>query len=131
MSKNPDREAVIIPHPLAQFRLALLKIRLCAALTTRFYVRLRACGLRGVANLCPMFYVETQSDLAKEGSDRGTPEELVRKLANKFPDFSGSPNAHHAAMCAANLLGEEIPLRGQVILPRGCQATVSGHRMAI
>jgi hypothetical protein len=25
-----------------------------------------------LANVCPMFYVETQSDLAKEGSDRGT-----------------------------------------------------------
>jgi hypothetical protein len=84
-----------------------------------------------LANVCPMFYVETQSDLAKEGSDRGTPEELVRKLANKFPDFSGSPNVHHATMCTANLLGEDTPLRGQVILPRGCQATASGHQMAI
>jgi hypothetical protein len=84
-----------------------------------------------LANVCPMFYVETQSDLAKEGSNRGTPEELVRRLANKFPDFSGSPNAHHTTMCTANLLGEEVPLRAQVILPRGCQATVSGQAMAI
>ncbi|HEV7221726.1 MAG TPA: hypothetical protein VGN42_03440, partial [Pirellulales bacterium] len=84
-----------------------------------------------LANVCPMFYVETQSDLAKEGSDRGTPEELVRRLANKFPDFSGSLNVHHTTICTANLLGEEVRLRGQVILPRGCQATVSGHPMAI
>jgi len=84
-----------------------------------------------LANVCPMFYVETQSDLAKEDSDRGTPEELVRKLAKKFPDFSGSPNVHHMTICTANLLGEDVPLRGQIICPRGCQATVAGHRMAI
>jgi len=84
-----------------------------------------------LANVCPMFYVETQGNLAKEGSDRGTPEELVRKLANKFPDFSGSPNVHHMTICTANLLGEDVPLRAQIICPRGCQATVAGHRMAI
>jgi hypothetical protein len=84
-----------------------------------------------LANVCPMFYVETQSDLAKEGSDRGTPESLVRKLANKFPDFSGSPNVHHATIFLANLLGEAIPVRAQVILPPGCQATVAGHVMAM
>ncbi len=84
-----------------------------------------------LANVCPMFYAEAQSDLAKEGSNRGTPEELVRKLANKFPDFSGSPNVHHATMCTANLLGEDVPLRGQVVLPCGCQSTVRGHTMAL
>jgi hypothetical protein len=84
-----------------------------------------------LANVCPMFYVETQGDLAKEGSDRGTPGELVRKLANKFPEFSGSPNVHHSTICTANLLGEDVPLRSQVILPHGCQATVAGHLMVM
>jgi len=84
-----------------------------------------------LANVCPMFYVETLNDLAKEGSPRGTPEDLVGRIANKFPDFSGSPNVHHTTMCAANLLGEEVSLRGQVILPRGCDAKVSDRQMAI
>ena len=84
-----------------------------------------------LANVCPMFYVETQSDLAKEPTVRGTPDELVSRLANKFPDFSGSPNVHHATICTANLLGEEVSLRGHVILPRGCEAIVSGHPMAL
>lgn len=84
-----------------------------------------------LANVCPMFYVETQSDLAKEGSDRGTPEELVCRLANKFPDFSGSPNVHHVTICTANLIGEDVPLSGQVILPGGCRANVAGQRMAL
>src|SRR5207249_3869427 len=47
------------------------------------------------------------------------------------PDFSGSPNVHHATLCTANLLGEDVPLRAHVILPPGCQATVAGHPMAI
>lgn len=84
-----------------------------------------------LANVCPMFYVETQSDLAKDGSKRGTPEELVRRLANKFPDFSGLPNVHHATICTANLLGEHVPLCGQVIRPPGCHATVGGQSMAL
>src|SRR5579871_5412029 len=84
-----------------------------------------------LSNLCPIFYVETQSDLAKDGSRRGTPDELVGRLANKFPEFSGSPNLHHATLCTANLLGTDVPLYGQVMLPPGCQATVGGHSMAI
>src|SRR5581483_11716527 len=84
-----------------------------------------------LANVCPMFYVETKSDLAKEGSNRGTPEELVRKLANKFPDFSGLPNVHHTTICSANLLGVHVPLCGQVIRPPACHATVDGHSMAL
>ena len=34
-------------------------------------------------------------------------------------------------MCTANLLGEEVPLRAEVILPPGCQAIVSGHPMTM
>lgn len=84
-----------------------------------------------LANVCPMFYAETQSDLAKENSRRGTPEELVSRLADKFPEFSGSPNVRHATICTANLLGEEIPFRSQVILPPGCQTDVAGRRISI
>jgi len=84
-----------------------------------------------LANVCPLFYVETRNDLAKEHSSRGTPEELVARIAYKFPDFSGSPNVHHATICTANLLGEDVPLKGQVILPRGCNATVSDRQIAI
>src|SRR5687767_12649581 len=84
-----------------------------------------------LANVCPIFYVETRNDLAKEGSSRGTPEDLVAWIADKFPDFSGTPNVHHTTMCTANLLGEAVPLRGQVIVPRGCRATVSDRQMAI
>ena len=84
-----------------------------------------------LANVCPIFYAETQADLAKEDGKSLTPEELVGRIAAKFPDFSGSPNVHHRTMCTASLLGHEVPLRPQIILPRGCHATVSGHPVAI
>jgi hypothetical protein len=84
-----------------------------------------------LANVCPMFYVETQCDLAKECSSRGTPEQLVRRIAYKFPDFSGCPNVYHTTILTANLLGENVRLRGQVIIPRGFHATASGRQMAI
>ena len=42
-----------------------------------------------LANVCPIFYVETQADLAKEDSKRLTPEQLVERIAKKFPEFSG------------------------------------------
>jgi hypothetical protein len=69
-----------------------------------------------LANVCPMFYAETQGDLAKEDCKSITPDELVRRIAAKFPDCSGSPNVNHGTMCTANLLGIEVPLRPQVIL---------------
>jgi hypothetical protein len=84
-----------------------------------------------LANVCPIFYAETQSDLAKEDCKDITREELVRRIADRFPGCSGSPNVHHAMMCTANLLGEEVPLRPQVILPRGYQGTISGHPVSV
>jgi hypothetical protein len=80
-----------------------------------------------LANVCPIFYAETQADLAKENCKSVTPEELVRGIAAKFPDYSGSPNVYHATMCTANLLGEDVPLGPQIILPRGCRTDLSGH----
>jgi hypothetical protein len=84
-----------------------------------------------LANVCPIFYAETQSDLAKDDCKSGTPEELVRGIAAKFPDCSGSPNVYHSTMCTANLLGEEVPLRPQVILPRGWHGSVAGQSLAV
>jgi len=48
-----------------------------------------------LANVCPIFYVETYADLAKEDCKYLTPDELVRRIANKFPEYSGTPNASH------------------------------------
>src|SRR5438874_978761 len=84
-----------------------------------------------LANVCPMFYAETQADLAKEDCKSRTPEELVSSIAAKFPDFSGKPNVYHGTMIKANLLGRDISLVGQVIIPGGCHAKVAGHSMVV
>ncbi len=84
-----------------------------------------------LANVCPIFYAETQSDLAKEDCKSITAEELVSRIAAKFPDSSGSPNVYHVTMCTANLLGEEVPLRPQIVLPSGCRGEVSGQLVAV
>jgi hypothetical protein len=42
--------------------------------------------------VCPVFYVETLGNLAKESVKR-TPEEIVRDIANKFPEWGGSRDA--------------------------------------
>ena len=39
-----------------------------------------------LAVVCPVFYVETLADLAKEPSKRGPAEVVVKDIANKFPD---------------------------------------------
>lgn len=82
-------------------------------------------------NVCPIFYVETLADLAKENCGSRTPDDTVRIIASKFPDCSGAPNVYHVTICTANLLGEEIPLSPQVILPAGCQGTVDGRNVVV
>lgn len=71
--------------------------------------------------VCPLFFVETLADLAKEmkeGSGR-TAEGQVRVIADKTPVLSGAPCVHHADICIANLLGQEAPRIGQVPLAGG------------
>jgi hypothetical protein len=38
--------------------------------------------------VCPIFYVETLGNLAKETTGR-SPEAIVRDIANKFPEWGG------------------------------------------
>jgi len=80
-------------------------------------------------NVCPIFYAETQADLAKDCGDR-TPEEYVQIIASKFPD-SGAPNSHHVRICAANLMGESVPFTSQIILPAGGEGLISARRVGV
>lgn len=72
-----------------------------------------------LAVVCPIFYVETLADLAKEPSKRGPPEVIVRELAKKFPEMGGSPCVYHHDMCVNDLLGNRVPMTGQVPRPGG------------
>jgi hypothetical protein len=75
--------------------------------------------------VCPVFYVETLGDLAKAPTDGRSAEAVVKDLANKFPEWAGSPCLSHAEIATNDLLGHHIPLRYQ-IPRRGGRAVQSG-----
>lgn len=66
------------------------------------------------AVVCPVFYVETLADLAKEPSKRGPAEVIVKDIANKFPEMHGSPCSSHIHMAIGNLLGHPVPMDGRI-----------------
>ena len=72
-----------------------------------------------LAVVCPVFYVETLADLAKEPTKRGPAEVIVKDIANKFPEMGGSPVTSHIDMCISNLLGFDIPMDGRVVRSGG------------
>lgn len=72
-----------------------------------------------LANVCPLFYVETLADLEKTVREGRTPEQEVSLIADKFPEMHGLPNVHHAGICIANLMGQHIPMTGQIPLAPG------------
>ena len=67
-----------------------------------------------LTNVCPLFFVENLADLGKLTAKGRTAEQEVRKIADKFPEMRGSPCAFHTDLCAAKLLGYEIPMTGQI-----------------
>ncbi|MEW6356917.1 MAG: hypothetical protein AB1696_11355 [Planctomycetota bacterium] len=72
-----------------------------------------------LANVCPIFYVETLADLEKSAQQGRTPEQEVGLIADKFPDMHGTPSLHHACLCIGNLLGFEVPMTGQIPMAGG------------
>ncbi len=71
------------------------------------------------SNICPIFFVETLADLDKMVREGRTPEQEVGIIADKTPEMHGNVNAFHGEICAGDLLGYRIPMRGQIMLPRG------------
>jgi hypothetical protein len=74
--------------------------------------------------ICPVFYVETLGNLAKEVTKR-TPEDIVRDIANKFPEWAGSPCAFHGDLVVRDLLGDHTAMRYQIPRP-GARMVQSG-----
>lgn len=72
-----------------------------------------------IPNVCPLFYVETLADLEKSVSEGRTPEQEVGLISEKTPVMNGAPCANHIHMCIANLLGQPIPMTGQIALAGG------------
>jgi hypothetical protein len=71
-----------------------------------------------LANVVPVFYVETLADLEKAVAEGRTPEDVVGRLAEKTPS-NAAPNVHHRGMILEELLGNEIPMTGQVVISGG------------
>ena len=77
------------------------------------------------AGICPIFYVETLADLKKPKLDR-PPEQEVGIIADKFPEMNCAPTLHHREMVIGGLLGNHVPLTGQI--PRDPSRFVQSDR---
>ena len=69
--------------------------------------------------ICPVFYVETLADLAKQPTERGLAENEVSNIAAKFPEMRGYPCASHFTMAVGDLLDQTVPMDGRVPLAGG------------
>jgi hypothetical protein len=72
-----------------------------------------------LTNVAPIFYVETLADLNKSAGKGRSPEQEVRIIAEKFPDMHGMPCSHHTDLCISDLLGNPVPMTGQIPMSGG------------
>jgi hypothetical protein len=64
-----------------------------------------------LANITPLFFVETLADLEKNMRSGRTPEKVVGSLAYKTPDMHSKPNTHHSLLLEAELMaGHKIDM---------------------
>ena len=81
-----------------------------------------------IANISPLFYVETLADLDKEISHGRTAEQVVGGIAAKTPELSGAPNVHHQELLLANLMGQPISMSERPVIARGRPVESGGKR---
>ena len=62
----------------------------------------------------PLFYAETLADLWKKPREGKTSEEEVAIIAAKTPQFHGGPCYFHHELCVQDLLGNHVPMNGQI-----------------
>jgi hypothetical protein len=77
--------------------------------------------------ICPMFYVETLADLSKDVRPGRTPEAEVRIIAQKTPEMNGTPCPHHLSLCGPSLMGQVVPMTGQIPIIGGRHVKVDGR----
>lgn len=81
--------------------------------------------------ICPVFYVETLGDLAKPQNRGRRPEDVVGSIAYKSPQMHGGPNTFHRTLVASNLMGQGVPMRGQIVVSHGIPVVVAGERHVV
>jgi hypothetical protein len=64
--------------------------------------------------VAPLFYIETLADLYKKSRDGKTPEQEVGIIAAKTPQLHGGPCYFHRELCVQDLLGNPVPMNGQI-----------------
>ena len=62
----------------------------------------------------PLFYIETLADLWKKPRQGKTAEDEVGIIAAKTPQLHGGPCYFHREMCIQDLLGNHVPMNGQI-----------------
>lgn len=81
-----------------------------------------------IANICPLFYVETLADLDKSVREGRTPEQEVGFIADKTPYMRGMPCTYHGTMCLGELMGHPVPMTGQIPVSGGRPVKSDGKR---
>lgn len=64
--------------------------------------------------ISPLFYIETLADLEKKPREGKTAEQEVGIIAAKTPQLSGGPCYFHHELCIQDLLGNAVPMTGQI-----------------
>ena len=85
-----------------------------------------------IANVCPIFYVETLADLSKKVRKDRTPEKEVSIIAEKFPVIHSFPCAYHLTLAINNLIKfGEVPLNGQIPVAGGIPAKMGDETAVV
>ncbi len=79
-----------------------------------------------LANITPLFFVETLADLQKELQEGRTPEQVVGNLALKTAPFGAQPNLHHLTLCIGELLGTKVEMERLPVSGRQAVVTADG-----
>jgi hypothetical protein len=84
-----------------------------------------------LANICPLFDIETLADPNKSMQERHTHEQEVSLIADKFPEMHGVLSVNHTRLCINNLLGGKVPMTGQIPLAGGRIVKSNGKTNAV
>lgn len=81
-----------------------------------------------LANISPLFYIETLADLDKEMRRGRTAEQVVGNIAEKAPQMSGTPNMSHLELLLASLMGYPVSMTNRPVVGGGRQVESAGKK---
>jgi hypothetical protein len=81
--------------------------------------------------ICPLFFIETLADLEKAPREGRTAEQEVGIIAAKTPQMSGAPCYFHTGMYVQDLMGNHVPMNGQIPMAGIKTVTRNGEIAAV